>query len=97
MLFWHQNPCNLPPYPEENTPMWFHMARHLLQQDLNHKIAAIRAQWNLHRQCAMQSLGGDMLTQALAASNNYEAEELAQVQREFDANWHNLNLSTSLP
>lgn len=75
--------------------MWFHMARHRLQQDLNQKITAIRNHWGTRRVVACQSLAGDLLVQAINASNDFEAEELAQVQREFDANWRNLNLSMS--
>lgn len=74
--------------------MWFHMARYLLQQDLNARVEAIRVTWSGRRQLAYQNLAGDLLAQAIAASHANEAEEIAQVHREFEANWHNLNLST---
>lgn len=87
------NPTNHPPYPPENTPLWFAMRRKILQDCHNAKIAGIRYSYEKLRGQARQTAAGELLEHILAAHAENEAEELRVVQREFYAEWTNLNAS----
>lgn len=74
--------------------MWFHMRRVLIQQHRDMQIGVVQAKWMATRHHAMDTLGGELLSDVLAATRTNEAEEIERIQTEFAAHWNTINQRT---
>lgn len=92
---WPVNPENIPPYPPENSPLWFQMRCQMVLDHHSNKVTAIRYHYRLLRVQARDMAAGELLDRILEANAVNEAEEVQTCEMLFHAEWDRLQHSTS--